>query len=90
MSAKAVSFASNITVNNKFADIEIPLSDLKTNSFLLLPRPYPAFQPLWFTSSSLKAFDLNNSDKLQISFAPEVSNDNIPQSIEVESVFLKK
>lgn len=90
ISKDAGSIASYVTLNNQLQNIEIPLSDMKVDSFLLLPRPYPSFQPLWFPSSSSQVFDLKNTDKLQVSYVPDVSNDNIPCSIEIESVFLKK
>ncbi|MEJ7682572.1 MAG: hypothetical protein WKG06_32900 [Segetibacter sp.] len=90
ISKDGVSYAVYININKQLQNIEIPLSDLKLDSFLLLPRPYPAFQPLWFVSSSSKSFTLEDADRLQISYAPAVSNDNTPQSIEIGSVFLRK
>ncbi len=90
ISKDAVSFASYVTVNNQLQHIKIPLSELKPDSSLLLPRPYPAFQPLGFTSSSSKILNLKNADKLQISYAPEVSNNILVYSIEIGSVFLSK
>jgi len=86
----AISFTFYVTVDNQLQNIEIPLSELKRDSSLLLPRPYPAFQPLWFTSASSQVFDLKDADKLQVSYVPDASNDNMPCYIEIGSVFLKK
>jgi hypothetical protein len=90
ISKDAVSFASYVTVNNQLHDIEIPLSELKPGSSLLLPRPYPSFQPLGFTLSSSNNFDLKEADKLQISYVPNVSGNNIPFTLEIGSVFIQK
>lgn len=61
-------FTANISANNNFHDIEIPLTDfVPSDSSLLLPRPYPGFQPLYFRSSSTNPrLDLNEIEKLQI------------------------
>lgn len=90
VSKDGVSFASYVTLNNQLRNIEIPLNDLKVDSSLLLPRPYPGFQPLWFTTSFSTGFNLKDADKLQISCVPGASNNQIPYNIEIESVFLKK
>jgi len=90
ISNDAVAYSSYVTVNNQLKYIDISLSNLKINSSLLLPRPYPGFQPLSFTSSSSVSFNLNNADKLQISFAPDQINYPLPCVIEIGNVSLKK
>lgn len=90
ISKDAVSFASDVTLTNQLQTFEVPLGDLKVDSFLLLPRPYPGFQPLWFATPSLKNFVLENADKLQISIRPEVSGNGNSGNLEIESVFLTK
>ncbi len=83
----AQAFAEYVTLDNQFREIEIPLSDLKKDSYLLLPRPYPGFLPLRFTSAATNPFTISDAEKLEISFSAKNEN---PTSIEVESVWLKK
>lgn len=81
-----------ITVNNDFQQIEIPLDSLKPAPFILLPRPYPGFQPFWFKPGNVKPFDLRQAEKLEITIgnglAPEDAKK--PYTLEVESVWLEK
>jgi hypothetical protein len=81
-------FATYITLEKDFKEFEIPLSSLVKDSMLLLPRPYPGFQLLWFTSGSTKAFAITDVEKLEVSF--NSLPDGKPSSIEVESVWIKK
>jgi hypothetical protein len=73
-------FSSNVMVPTTVKDIEIPLTSLKQDSQLLLPRPYPGFQPLYFKSSAGAIFNLKNAEKLEITFE---------QGVEINSVYLK-
>ncbi len=45
--------------------IRVPLNSLKPGPSLLLPRPYPGFQPLWFDSKQHKKLSLAELDKLE-------------------------
>jgi hypothetical protein len=81
-------YATAITVGKAFQSYDIPLSELKPASQLLLPRPYPGFLPLYYKSSTAHpAFRLADAEKLEITFgyetAPRV------QSVTVETVYLK-
>lgn len=88
--ADGVSYAAYISVNEQFSDIEIPLNSLRPDSALLLPRPYPSFQPLWFKSDSSGALQLNQLDKLEITLGKNASpvKSDQPESFVVESVWL--
>lgn len=83
------SFATNIAVNNQFQNISIPLKSFKQDSALLLPRPYPGFQPLMFLSSSAENFKLNDIERMQV-----LINQPSPlagaKSLELESIFFDK
>jgi hypothetical protein len=81
ISSDADAFSSEIPLATTWKDIEIPLNTLRRDSFLLLPRPYPGFLPLYFKSSSLNPFDISKSEKLEFTFNGEV---------EVEAAWLKK
>ena len=85
----AQAFATTITLSNNFKEYEIPLSRLRKGSMLLLPRPYPSFQPLYFTSASIKPFSIVDAEKIEVSFSNGLVTDK-PTSMEVESIWLKK
>jgi len=90
INADAFSNASFITLNQQFRNIEIPLSNFLPDSFLLLPRPYPGFLPLWFKAAAGN-FKLDQFDKLEvIGTGPSATGQNQPYSFEIESILLKK
>jgi hypothetical protein len=73
-------FSSEVAASTTVKDIEIPLNTLKQDSQLLLPRPYPGFQPLYFKSAVGAVFNLKNTEKLELTFG---------QGVEISSVYLK-
>lgn len=46
----AFAYAAPVPLTTEWQDIEIPLNTMQQDSFLLLPRPYPGFQPLEFST----------------------------------------
>jgi hypothetical protein len=86
------SFAADLTLTSSFQEVAIPLSTLQLDSTILLPRPYPGFQPFWFTAGSARAFELQQAEKLQFRLGekqPPTKPDQ-PYTLEVESVWLEK
>lgn len=91
--ADAISAASWITLTDKFMDIEVPLNNLTADSSLLMPRPYPGFQALWFKGSgSASGFCLQDAEKLEITIGSELppSEFNKPYGMEIQSIWLQK
>jgi hypothetical protein len=80
-------YAAEVLVNNEFKLIEIPLNQLKPANQLLLPRPYPAFLPLYYKSTLNQPFQLKEAEKLEVTFGYDKSNQ--PISLEIESIYLK-
>jgi hypothetical protein len=85
-------FASTVSLTDSFQDIELLLNNLKPDSALLMPRPYPVFQPLYFKSSSTnEIFNLADIEKIEITTNPSLhSSSNKTYSFEIESVRLGK
>jgi hypothetical protein len=83
-------FSSSVNVEAEFKNIEIPISSLKEDSILLLPRPYPGFQPLWFKAGGTTSLKLSDIDKLEVLFTDETTTQGQTYSVEVESVWLQK
>jgi hypothetical protein len=55
---------------------------------LLLPRPYPGFEPLWFRPSSNAQLDMRSADKIEVRTTATMAG--TPLSIEVESIWYRK
>lgn len=88
ITTEASAFATTISLDGGWKEIDVPLSSLQRDSMLLLPRPYPSFQLLRFLSSNTKPFSIQDAEKLQMTFGDDDSSQ--PLSIEVEAVWLKK
>jgi hypothetical protein len=88
----AAAYATTVELSADFKTIEIPLTNLKPDSALLLPRPYPSFMPLWFKAGSFTGLKLPEADKLEITFNGELNQMQAGKAaaIEVESVWLEK
>ncbi|HYO23048.1 MAG TPA: membrane or secreted protein, partial [Flavisolibacter sp.] len=89
ITTKADAFAAAVSLTTEWRDIEIPLTGLQKDSFLLLPRPYPGFLPLRFSSNATSPLLLQDAERIEISFGEGVTS-SAPLSIEVASVYLKK
>lgn len=91
MNNDASAYGASVDLTGQFKDIEIPLSEFKPDSSLLLPRPYPGFLPLWFKASSFSGLNIPKLDKLEITAGEALAPDqyNKPFGIEVESVTLE-
>ncbi len=62
--ANAVSMTIEITAEAN--PISLELKAFKPDSFMLLPRPYPGFQALYFKKQAPQVFDLKGLEKVQI------------------------
>lgn len=79
-------YTAGISIDQEWKDIEIPISKLVKDAMLLLPRPYPHFHPLWFTSSGNRSLDIREAEKLQFLYT---ASDSSPVSLELASVWLR-
>jgi hypothetical protein len=82
----ALCFSAGINAGSEWSEIKIPLSSLQPDSFLLLPRPYPGFLPLWFKADATANFNIVDAEKLQIICYGESKL----ADIEIASVWLEK
>jgi hypothetical protein len=83
----ADAFATTLSLTSEWKVLIIPLNSLKRSSFLLLPRPYPGFLPLRFTSTGTAPLNIADAERLEITFGEGATT---PLSIEVESIQLQK
>ena len=82
----AEAFAAEITADDRFKVVDIPLASFRKDSALLLPRPFPYFQPLRFYSGESEQLDLRDLDKLELSLEPAQAQQ--PCGLEVEYIQL--
>jgi hypothetical protein len=80
LTANGLFFAAEGVLSNQFTTIEIPLSSLKPDSQILLPRPYPGFLPLYGQTASAQSFKLATAESLQLT---------TNSRLEIESIYLK-
>lgn len=85
-------WTSHITINWELEKYLIPISDLKQEAALLLPRPFPGFMPLMLKNiKSADGINWSDVEKMQISL--EQTEDNrqseISYTIEVGKVLIK-
>jgi len=75
----ADAYSTTLQLSQEWKDYEIPLATLQPDSFLLLPRPYPSFLPLYFKSAGNRPLDITKAEKIEFN-----------GSVEVEAVWLRK
>ncbi len=84
-------YSTLFPVSSNTGVTEIPLSALKPAPALLLPRPYPGFQPLWFSpAGQTMALQLDHIEKLQLSLV--AADQPLPLtdcSIDIENISLR-
>ncbi len=90
ITSEAECYAAMVLASNEWKDVSIPLSSLKADSVLLLPRPYPGFQPLWFKTKEEGTFKLQDTEKIQVTFAQNPHEPENPVSVQIESIWLEK
>lgn len=79
-------YSASVDLTTEWREWELPLSALTKDAYLLLPRPYPGFLPLYFTTEGNRPLNITDIEKLQVTFGEGATS---PVSIEVESVQLK-
>jgi hypothetical protein len=86
----AVAYAAEILPDTMLSDHIIPLNNLVPDSFLLLPRPYPGFQPMHFQASGYSPLRVENLDKIQVVFLPGPGREGKPFSATLQSIELRR
>ncbi|WP_439882555.1 cellulase family glycosylhydrolase [Pontibacter sp. MBLB2868] len=92
ISDDATAYVAYVTVGQNLKDIEIPLSSLKPEKHVLLPRPYPGFHPFWFAPDKPEPFKLNQAEKLEVLTGKGINQgeQGASYSLDVESVQLQR
>ncbi|MEO7982577.1 MAG: membrane or secreted protein [Bacteroidota bacterium] len=86
VTSNATSYSARIDAGTEWKEIRIPVSSLQPDSFLLLPRPYPGFLPLWFKTGTTGNFYLPDAEKLQVICYGEGKT----ADLEISSIWLEK
>jgi hypothetical protein len=100
MKAKVVlSFADGSSVSadailtDTWKDVQIPLNKFVADAAMLLPRPYPDFQPLLFKSSAPAGkFRLYDLEKVEVTLGSDLtlSERKHPYCLDIKSILLQK
>jgi hypothetical protein len=84
----ADAYTITVQLTPDWQTFEIPLSSLQKGPYLLLPRPYPGFQPLAFETDSHTPFQIAEAEKIQ--WVLEATTPGVPVHAEIGNVCLKK
>lgn len=71
MTSDGVFYATDIILTDILHSIEVPISSLTKQAVILMPRPYPGFQPLWFTNTGDNALSLQHIEKVELMILKE-------------------
>ncbi len=86
----AAAFSTEFELGTAFSDNRISLNQLRPDSFLLLPRPYPGFLPLYFDGRMDMGFRLEDLEKVQLIFLNPKERGTRSQTVEIESIELRQ
>jgi hypothetical protein len=65
------SYGRNLMLEGNSKTYDLPVSSFTKSPFLLIPRPYPMFLPLWFNSTVNPPLQLSAIEKMQVLYMPE-------------------
>ena len=84
-------FGKTIVLTPENKEHKIDFSDMKMVPMVLLPRPYPDFQPYFFQSIEKSNFDVTKIEMIQISIGPGVHQKDLKneQEIIIDKITLK-
>lgn len=84
----ANSYCHTLTLDGSGKTYELPVSSFIKSPFLLVPRPYPMFLPLWFMSNATAPLQITAIEKLQVMYMPE-ENPGLtgPQGYSIEAIW---
>lgn len=83
---------SEIMIKEKFEKHVIPISNLKQESAILLPRPFPGFMPLMIDNiKNIPRINWPDIEKIQVSLeqSEEIKNSEISFSVEIGKILIK-
>ena len=87
----AIPFATTITFPVTTQDIEIPVSRLRQDAMLLLPKANPGILPLWFSPVGAHTLSLPDVERIQVIIGgKDQLADQTSLSLEIEKVWIKK
>ncbi len=86
LTTDAAAYGATVDLDTEWKEIELPLRSLQPTSYLLLPRPYPGFQPLDFQLAKTPPFAINSIERLEVSVQPAA----LPLQWEVAGVWLAR
>lgn len=85
-------FGKTIEIFTNNQEISIPFSELEEVPLVLLPRPYPDFQPYFFQSKSKEPFQSSQIEAIQISIGPTLKTEELKnrQELIINKIQLQK
>ncbi len=91
VSKNGFAYSTNVAVSNQLQNVELSMSQFEKGKALLMPRPYPGFQPLYFLSSAVtEELQLINIEKIEVTINGRLQQSTGKNySLEIEKVILQ-
>ncbi|MBF9221146.1 cellulase family glycosylhydrolase [Hymenobacter ruricola] len=84
----AVTYSAPLPLDAELRDVRLPLNAFRPDALLLMPCPYPGFNPLTYQPATAPAFKLAEAEVVQVVWdAAPVTG--APLSLDIESVSLQ-
>ena len=83
-------FTASLLINDTYADYSISIDKFKFDSMMLLPRPFPPFEPIWFRSSEMTVLQFQNIEAVQVLIEPDSGDTAETEGFEVASIWLEQ
>jgi hypothetical protein len=82
-------YVTSVSVTNKYANYSISMDRFKSGSMMLLPRPFPLFQPVWYKSAEAVPLRLPDIETVQVLAEPNAEETADITGFEVVSIWLE-
>ncbi|CCH52405.1 membrane or secreted protein [Fibrisoma limi BUZ 3] len=74
-------YGTVVSLPSQMTQVDVPLSRLTPDAMLLLPRPYPDFQPLTFQPAKSTPFNVTNIEKVEIRVGQDINPEQASQPL---------
>jgi hypothetical protein len=82
-------YSNSLPITNEYSNYSVPVDRFVSGSMMLLPRPFPPFQPLWFASAETTPIRLQDIEAVQVLVEPNADDTAETTGFEVASIWLE-
>jgi hypothetical protein len=82
-------YGTSLPITGEYDNYSVPVDQFVSGSMMLLPRPFPPFQPLWFASAEMNPIRLQDIEAVQVLIEPNADDTAETTGFEVASIWLE-